>query len=52
METSPVVLSNSTPGMLLDFANHNNSPMQYVPDSETKESTTRRALLSMYQAEL
>ena len=40
------MLSNSTPGMLLDDANHNNSSMQFVPDSETKESSTRRALLN------
>lgn len=39
-----MVLSNSSPVMLVDFADKS-SPIQFVPDSETKESTTRRALM-------
>lgn len=38
LEASPVMMSNASPGDLLTTA----SPMQFVPDSQTRESVTRR----------
>ena len=44
LELEPLTMSDSSPGALLDITNRG-SPVQFVPDSQTKESTTRRVLM-------
>lgn len=45
LELEPLTMSDSSPGALLDITNKSSSPVQFVPDSQTKESTTRRVLM-------
>ena len=45
LELEPLTMSDSSPGTLLDITNNSSSPVQFVPDSQTKESTTRRVLM-------